>query len=93
METTVAMTPPELVKPDGKAFNEHGIKVTMPFIVEFKAQFLVDAANERQAQIAIQRGITVNFGLTAFMLGFTTQATIPPPDVLAEFTKIMGRKG
>lgn len=74
----------ELVKPDGSAFDPNGVKITMPFAVTIAASFLVDAHNETQARLAIQRSTSFSAGIAPFLLGVEVTAQMAPPELLAQ---------
>jgi hypothetical protein len=83
METPVA----DIVSPDGQPFNQHGVKVTMPFFVTISATFLVEAQSEHVACVAVQRATSFSAAISPYNTGIEVSAVQPPPEMLLKMQR------
>jgi hypothetical protein len=67
--------------------DANGVKVTMPYVVQITASFIVEARDRTQAAMAIQRATSFSAGIAPFMLGCEVGADQAPMELVLKLKK------
>lgn len=68
--------------------DENGIKVTMPYLVQLTARFMVEARDRQQAATAIQRATSFSAGIAPYLIDLEMGADLAAPELIAKIAGV-----